>query len=407
MRPAVNLVVGAGQTGAYAAIGMREAGFDGRILLIGDETHLPYNRPPLSKAHLHAPEPPTLELFFSAERYASAGIDLLLGTPVVELDADVHRLRLRDGSTHGFDNLVLATGSRARRLTVPGAEAALTLRTPEDARRLRSRFAPGVRVVCIGAGVVGLEIASSARAMGCEVVVIEAGHAVMARSMPPELSAVVQDLHRGAGVALVLGARPESIRDGTVHCSNGESFASDIIVAGIGIERNTEIAAAAGLDVDDGILTDPAGRTSAPAIFAAGEVAAYWDPRLDVHVRQESWRHAQQHGEFVGRSVAGLRDSYAEVPWFWSDQHGVNIQVAGTHVGRAGTVLRRSAAGAITSAFHLAPDNRVIGAVGLDAARDVAAGIRLMRAGIAVDPGVIADISVPVQKLVRALSSSG
>ena len=403
----VNIIVGAGQTGAYAATAMRDAGFDGRILLIGDETHLPYNRPPLSKSHLAAPDAPALEPFFAADRYASAGIELLLGSPVVELDADACRIRLRDCSAHGFDNLVLATGSRARPLAIPGAESALTLRTPEDARRLCRLFAPGLRVVCIGAGVIGLEIASSARARGCQVVVIEAGPAVMARSLPPDLSAAIHDLHSAAGVEIVLGARPDRIRDGRVQCSNGEAFAADIVVAGIGIERNTQIAAAAGLDVDDGILTDAAGRTSAPGIFAAGEVAAYWDPLLGMHVRQETWRHAQQHGEFVGRSVAGARACYTEPPWFWTDQHGVNIQVAGTHVGRAATVLRRAASGRIASAFHLAPDNRVIGVVGLDAGRDVAAGMRLMRAGAAVDPGAIGDMSVPVHKLVRALASSG
>ncbi|WP_426960163.1 NAD(P)/FAD-dependent oxidoreductase [Muricoccus radiodurans] len=405
MTSGVNVVIGAGQAGAYAAMAMRDAGFKGRVLLIGDEGHLPYERPPLSKALLSAPEPPALDLFFTADRYSEAGIDLLLGTAVVGLDPKAGCLHLAGGRREGFDRLVLATGSRARRLAIPGAEVVRTVRTAEDARRLRQELYPGARVVCIGAGVISLEVASSARSRGCSVVVIELASAVMARSLSPDMETLVRSLHLNAGVELALGTKPESIQDGKVHCSDGRSFPADVVVAGIGIERNSTLAIEAGLDVADGILTDAAGRTSVPGVYAAGEVAAYHDAQLGIYVRQESWRHAQQHGTIVGRSAAGVDVTYDDVPWFWSDQHGTNIQMAGTHAGSTRTVLRRSSGAGSVSAFYLATDGRVIGVAGLNAGREVAAGLRLIRMGRAIDPAVLADTAISAQKLVAVAST--
>lgn len=400
MSSKAHLIIGAGQAGAHAAIAMREAGFAGRVVLLGSEPHWPYNRPPLSKAYLTRPEPPGLEYFFARERYAGAAIEVRLGNGVQAIDPKAGQVFLADGGIESFDRLIIATGSRARELSIPGADRALTLRTPEDASRLRERFASGTRVVCIGAGVIGLEVASSARTLGCSVTVVEAGPAAMMRSLSPDVGSIVENLHRDAGVDLLFNVRPERIEEGKVYCSNGEVLDADVIVAGVGIERNTELAEAAGLAVSSGILTDETGLTSAAGIYAAGEVAATYDARTDNHVRLESWRHAQQHGIAVGRSVAGTPTPYEDVPWFWTDQQGANIQVAGARDGSVSTVLRGTPGGASVSAFYLTDKNLITGVVGINANRDVAAGIRLIRSGRAVDPSVLANQSVTAQKLV-------
>src|SRR5215472_12318177 len=277
-----HVIVGAGQAGGWAAVAMRQAGFTGRILLIGDEPWRPYERPPLSKSVLTEATPPPISYFHPEGRYAELNIELKLATSVTAIDAGAHRITLAAGESVPYDRLLLAIGGRARHLPVPGGEHALYLRTIEDARAIRARLAETPRVICIGAGVIGLEIASSARARGCEVTVLEALPRAMGRSVSAEGAAFVETLHRDAGVALHFGVVVDAIeqQNGSfrVACRDGAAFTADLVIAGVGMQRNLPLAEAAGLAIEGGIVVDEFGRTSTPDVYAAGDVTAFMHP---------------------------------------------------------------------------------------------------------------------------------
>jgi 3-phenylpropionate/trans-cinnamate dioxygenase ferredoxin reductase component len=406
MSAKVHVIVGAGQTGGNAAAAMRNAGFDGRIVLVGAETHLPYERPPLSKAALIDDPEPEPSWISPSDRYASLDIDVRLGMAAVTLDPGARTITLADGTKLPFDRLLLATGGRARTLSVPGSEHALLLRTLEDARRIRAKLVAGTRVVCIGAGVIGLETAASAHHRGCTVTVLEAAPGVMGRAMTPEMARWVERLHRTHGVGLHLGAAVAAIEPDRVLATDGSSFAADLVIAGVGMVRNTELAQAAGLEVDFGIVVDEFGRTGVSDIYAAGDVAAFWHPSLHRRLRLESWKHAQNHGIAVGRVMAGIAEQYDEVPWYWTDQHGVTIQVAGLPHLSETTVLRGQETSESFAAFHLGPSGRLVAATGVNAAREVRAAMIMIQKGFAPDPMKLADPAVRLQDLVKAATAS-
>ncbi len=396
-----HIIIGAGQAGAWAAVSMRRAGFAGPILVIGEEPWRPYERPPLSKAMLTAESEPAVAYFHDSAKYDEQRIEFMLATPVLFLDAASRRVELGDGRTLTFDRLLLATGGRARRLGVPGGERALVLRTLDHARTLRARLANARRVVCIGAGVIGLEIASSARARGAAVTVLEAAPRPMGRSVSAEGARFVAELHAEAGVDLRCGVVVEAI-EGTpggerVLCRDGAAFEADLIIAGIGMERHLALAEQAGLAIEGGVVVDEKGETSAAGIYAAGDIAAFPHP-LFGRVLLESWRHAMNHGIAVGRAMAGESVAYDDVPWFWTDQHGVNLQVAGLPARAVRTVRRR---GARFTAVHLDEDGAVIGVTAADAPRDIRAGTVLIKARAQPDPDKLADPAVPLQSLAR------
>jgi NADPH-dependent 2,4-dienoyl-CoA reductase/sulfur reductase-like enzyme len=400
-----HVIVGAGQAGGWAAVAMRQAGFAGRIVLIGEEPWRPYERPPLSKAVLTEGQEPAVAYFHAAERYAEQGIELLLGREVVEVDGAAHRVRLCDGELLPYDRLLLAMGGRARHLPIPGGEKALYLRTIEDARLIRARLADARRVVCIGAGVIGLEIASSARARGAEVTVLEALPRAMGRSVSPEGAAFVETLHRNAGVALHFGVIVDAIGDAPaggfrVACRDGEAFTCDMVIAGVGMQRNLSLAEAAGLTLEGGIVVDAQGRTSAPDIYAAGDVAAFHHPLFDRRLRLESWRHAQNHGIAVGKAMCGDPALYDDIPWFWTDQHGINLQVAGLPADAVRTIVRANAPPGSFTAVHLAADSSVIGVTAANNPREIRAGQALIRSRLPIDADLLADPAVPLQRLI-------
>jgi 3-phenylpropionate/trans-cinnamate dioxygenase ferredoxin reductase subunit len=399
-----HIIVGAGQAGGWAAVAMRQAGFAGRILLIGEEAWRPYERPPLSKAMLTAEPMPEVQYFHPAAKYAEQGVELLLGVGVVALDPDLHRVRLTDGRELDYDRVLLATGGRARRLGVPGGEHALTLRTLKDALAIRARLEVARRVVCIGAGVIGLEIAASARARGAEVTVLEALGGAMGRAVSPEGARFMERLHRDAGVELRFAVAVERIaREGggfVVLCRDGAALPADLVIAGIGMERNLALAEQAALVIEGGIVVDALGRTSAPEVFAAGDVAAFHHPVFGRRLRLEAWRHAQNHGTAVGKAMAGGTAPYDDVPWFWTDQHGVNLQVAGLPAEAARTVVRVDDPPRGFIAVHLAADDSVIGVTAANAPREIRAGQALIKSGKPVDVVRLADASVPLQQLI-------
>lgn len=399
---AINVVVGAGQAGAHAAIAMRRAGFGGRIVLVGDEGALPYERPPLSKGFITSEDEVPLVHFFEPATFAAESVEVITGVRVEEIDLEAGRLKLSYGGGIPFDRLVLATGSRPRQLAVPGGEYALTLRSYADAIRLRARLLPDQSVVCIGAGVIGLEIASSAKARGCSVTVVDVEASAMSRSLDPGLASLVRQLHEQRGVQFAFSSSVAAIGPKTVTLTNGRVLPADLVVAGVGIVRNIELAAQSGLATRRGILVDGSGRTSHAQVMAAGEVAEFHSSRFDAHVVLESWRHAQDHGAMVGRIAAGAQEEYEPVPWFWSDQHGVNLQFAGDTrgAGQVQAVDRGDRRSDSFATFFTDADCRVVGAVGFNAPKEVSGAVRMIRSGLSFRGDQLSDRSISLQRLV-------
>jgi 3-phenylpropionate/trans-cinnamate dioxygenase ferredoxin reductase subunit len=349
------------------------------------------------------PEPPLLH-FHPEQRYAEQQIELMLGTAVTAVEPEAHRVLLSDGRALDYDKLLLTVGGQARRLPIHGGELALYLRNLEDARAIRARLAGTPRVLCIGAGVIGLEIASSARARGCAVTVLEALPRAMGRAVSPEGAEFIEALHRNAGVDLhfeVIVDRLDRAADGSVAvtCRNGRHFEADVVVAGVGMQRNLALAETAGLTLEGGIVVDEMGRTSAPDIYAAGDVTAFHHPLFGKRLRLESWRHAQNHGIAVGKAMCGDTTPYDDVPWFWTDQHGVNLQVAGLPADAARTVVRQGGPPGSFVAVHLAEDGSVIGVTAANNSREIRAGQALIKSRKVVDATKLADASVPLQRL--------
>jgi 3-phenylpropionate/trans-cinnamate dioxygenase ferredoxin reductase subunit len=401
------VIVGAGQAGAWVARSLRETGFDGAITLLGNEKHLPYERPPLSKAGLADNEGGYVPVF-SKDDYTNLDINLVLGKRAISVNRAEQYVICDDGSWFRYDKLALTTGGRARIPPIPGNDlpGVLTLRTIEDATAISQGMQAGARIVVIGGGWIGLEVAAMARGRGLDVTVVETGDRLCARALPPSMSAYVLGKHRSNDVEVLLRTSVEQLHraeDGRLivtTASTGEKLApADLVVLGVGIEPNTELASMAGLIVEDGIVVDEYGVTSDPNIFAAGDVARLPCPWGDGRrMRLESWANAQNHGIAVGRALAGCMVPYDDLPWFWSDQYDANIQMAGLFVPEAVEVVR---GGADTDSFTLFQvcDRRVIAAASVNAARDMRFAKQLIKTARQVDPMTLADPMIRLDKL--------
>lgn len=328
------VIVGAGQAGAMAAAELRQNGFDGRVVLIGEEAHAPYERPPLSKDVLLQPETARCQLHPDGF-YEERNIELRLGTRVNAIDVAAGHISLADGETLKFDKLLLATGARVRRLPLLDqlGDNVHTLRTLDDARALQSVLQPGRRIVLVGGGVIGLELASTAIDLGAHVTVIEQAPMVMGRCSPAIVNEHLCNVHRERGVVLHLGAAltHASRANGEIvmTLADGTGVTGDAVIYGIGVEPDTRLASAAGLRVDNGIVVDENCRTSHPAIYAAGDVARQWDARKGQYCRLETWENANRQAAAAANAMLGIESTEAGVPWFWTDQCGMNIQFAG------------------------------------------------------------------------------
>ncbi|KQU34769.1 MULTISPECIES: NAD(P)/FAD-dependent oxidoreductase [unclassified Rhodococcus (in: high G+C Gram-positive bacteria)] len=323
------LVVGASLAGSTVATALREDGFTGRVTVVGDEPHLPYDRPPLSKAFLQgsAPDP------WLVPEPDALDVDWVLGTPAVGMTG--RSVELADGREVSADVVVIATGARAR--TLLGADdlrGVHTLRTLDDAAALRSSLATATTMVVIGAGFIGAEVASTAAGLGISVTIVEASTAPLSGPLGLTMAEVCVDLHRANGVTLLLGAAVDSLegRDGAVTSvllGDGTVLPADVVVIGIGSIPNTEWAAASGLAVDGGFVTDAQCRTTVPGVYAIGDCARAFDEVLQDHHRSEHWSHAVTQARRVARSIVGAQPAPSGVPYFWSDQYGSRIQFAG------------------------------------------------------------------------------
>lgn len=393
------IIVGAGHAGGRAALTLREEGYTGRLILIGDELHLPYERPPLSKGLLQG----TTELagysLCDSARLAELGIEHIAGNAVTRLELQTHRLQLADGQWLPYAGLLLATGGRARRL--PHAQAnVLYLRTHDEALALRSALHPGTRLVVVGGGFIGLEVAATARGLGCEVTVLEAGPRLAGRVLPPVISQALLDLHREHGVQVRLNVALESIQADAVLLVDGHRLPCDLIVVGIGMQPNLELAAAAGLEVGQGIRVDAYLRTSAPNIYAAGDVCEF---RLDgLYQRQETWRNAEAQGRHAALNLLGREVPFEALPGFWSDQFDWGLQTVGVITP---TVVNRPLPSGGLLQFYLNADQHLQGACGWAPGNSVAKDIklceRLISARIALDSASLANPELSLKLLLR------
>jgi anthranilate 1,2-dioxygenase ferredoxin reductase component len=401
------LIIGAGPAGMRAAEVLRAGTADAEITLVGDEPHLPYDRPPLSKAFLTENlEAARLHLkpehFYSAQR-----ITLRLGVPAVRIDRVAKEVELADGARLPYDKLLIATGCRYRRLppefdTVP----LFYLRSLADAERIRSALRPGASLVIIGGGFIGLEIAASARQLGAAVAVLEMAPRLMARAMPAVVSDFARRLHERHGVRFELGAallRLEPLAQGraAIVTAAGRCEA-DIVVAGIGAYPNTALAAAAGLVLEDGIRVDACGRTSDPDIFAAGDVTRHENPLLGRAIRVESWQVALNQAGFVARAMLGTSEPYVEIPWLWTDQYDCNIQALGFFDTELRLLLRGDPAGASFTLLGLAADGPIAAAITVNNGRDMAVLRRLVTQRTILPQDALADPARKLSDLMRA-----
>lgn len=403
------IIVGGGQAGGRCAITLRSKGYQGEIQLVGEETHPPYRRPPLSKTVLLGDNTVEDGYFRPLSEYADNDIDVRLDRRVKEMDAESRQVRYDDGSSASFDHLVLALGATPRALPVSGAErdGVFLLRTAGDALAIKAALQPGRRIVIVGGGFIGLEVASSARQLGCEVTVLEAQERLLMRSLPAEAAEAVTRVHREEGVAIRSGVSIESL-DGNDHVTHvalagGERIEADAVIVGIGIVPNTALAAEAGVEVADGITTDELGRTSVDGIYAAGDCACCYLPRYGRHVRLESFQNADQQGMNVAATIAGEPTGYDPVPFVWSDQYQRVLQTVGFPVEGDRQVRRGSVEDHNLVLFSL-KDDHLVGVTGWGGGRLIAKDVRfsqqLIQKGIQPDPSQLADPDVAIKDLI-------
>lgn len=397
------VIVGAGLAGAKAAEALRARGFDGRISLVGDEAHLPYQRPPLSKDYLTGKAERDSVFVHDQAWYEQQQIDLRLGSAAAAIDRAARVVRLADGASLPYDKLLLATGSSPRRLA--GADGVGYLRTIDDSDRLKEILATRSHLAVIGAGWIGLEVAAAARQAGLQVTVLEGLELPLLRVLGREMAQVFADLHRSAGVTLRLGVRIEEVTGSGgiatgVRLADGTVIGADAVLAGIGATPRTGLARQAGLEVTDGIVTSAALRTSDPDIFAAGDIASAAHPLFDEHVRVEHWANALKQPAVAAAAMLGEDASYAELPYFYTDQYDLGMEYVGHVPGGYDQVVVRGDLDARQFVAFWLKDGRVRAGMNVNV-WDVTDSVKkLIRSGHPVDPRALADPGTALDDLV-------
>jgi 3-phenylpropionate/trans-cinnamate dioxygenase ferredoxin reductase component len=400
------LIVGAGHAGFQLAASLRQHGHGGRVCLINDEAHLPYQRPPLSKAYLKGEGRPDSLMFRPDKFYHEQNIELI-GDRAASIDRAARRLSLASGASLEYGHLVLATGARNRLLDIPNAKLpdVRYLRILDESEALRQRIASARHVVVIGAGFIGLEFAATARAKGLEVDVIELGSRVMARAVTAEISEFFQERHAAAGIRIHLGVQATSIESNGVDVtgvslSDGRHVPADLVVVGVGVLPNVELAAEAGLPVAAGILVDEQLLTSDPNISAIGDCALFASPRFGGALRLEAVQNATDHARCVAARLTGDARTYDGLPWFWSDQGDDKLQIAGLTTGYDRVVVRGDRAQRSFSAFCY-KSGRLVGIESINRAADHVFGRKILAIDRSIEPEQAADLSFDLKAALR------
>jgi 3-phenylpropionate/trans-cinnamate dioxygenase ferredoxin reductase subunit len=393
------VIIGAGQGGYQVAASLREYGYQEPITVVGDEPQLPYQRPPLSKAYLLGDTTAERLLLRPQNYYEKHAIEVLTGNRVVGIDRQASKIALASGTAIAYDHLVLATGARNRTLPVEGAEldGVMYLRTIADADEMKARFAAANTIVIAGAGFIGLELAAVASKFGKTVYVVEALARVMSRALMPAMSEFFASAHAAFGVELLLNARMQSIQGNNGHVaavtlSDGRKVPADLVLVGIGIEPVAELAAECGLPVANGISVNAQLATADPKVSAIGDCASFPDSWTGQTIRLESVQNAVDQGRCVARRITGQPADYGAVPWFWSDQRDLKLQMVGLTAGCDRTAIRGSIADRAFSVFCFKGD-KLIGIESVNRPADHMFGRRLLATGANVTPDEAADMS--------------
>jgi 3-phenylpropionate/trans-cinnamate dioxygenase ferredoxin reductase subunit len=387
------VIVGAGHAAGQAAASLRQEGFEDDIIIIGDEAHIPYQRPPLSKAYLSG-EQGIERVYLRPEKfYEDKNVTVKTSTSVTAIDTAAHTVTTDQGETIGYDKLLLATGGRPRKLSIPGSD--LTgihyLRTIADVDAIRDEFAEGRRLVIVGGGYIGLEVASVAVKYGLEVHVLEMEERILQRVTTPQMSAYYHQLHGGRGVhihtaTMVTGFSGDAAVD-AVLCGD-KSIAADLVIVGIGIIPNVEVVQAAGIECDNGIVVDDHCRTSAPDVYAAGDCTNHPNPLLDRRLRLESVPNAMEQARVAAANMVGGDKVYASIPWFWSDQYELKLQMVGFSADGDTQVVRGDMDANAFAVFYL-KDGRVVAADAVNSPKEFMICKQLI--GKKVDAAVLQD----------------
>lgn len=395
------LIIGAGHAGGTAAALLRQYGFEGEVVLAGEEPVPPYQRPPLSKAWLKGEAELDDVLLRPESFYVGQDIVLRTGVTATAVDAAARTVAFADGTVEPYDVLILAAGSTARRLALPGADRPdlLELRTLADAHRLKDVLGPGRRLAVVGGGYVGLEAAASARALGAEAVVIERMDRVLARVASPTLSAFFTDLHRREGVEILTSAEVTGFEPDGVRLADGRLVEADAVLVGVGALACDGLARAAGLACDNGVVVDEQARTSDPSIYAVGDMTFRPIPALGgLRHRLESVPNALEQAKQAAAAIVGRPAPPPEVPWFWSDQYEIKLQIAGLAEGADRQVVRGDPASGAFAVFHLKGD-RIVCVEAVNAAAEFMGGRQMIGRGTPVDADRLADPAVPMKQV--------
>jgi 3-phenylpropionate/trans-cinnamate dioxygenase ferredoxin reductase subunit len=402
--PETFVIVGAGLAGGGAAATFRQEGFDGRVILIGAELQPPYERPPLSKEYLRD------ELSFESSLvqppgfYDEGGIETRFGVRATRVDALDKVVELEGGERVAYDRLLIATGSRNRRPSVPGRdlEGIHDLRTVADGARLRAEIAPGRRAVVVGMGFIGSEVAASLRQSGVEVVVVDRNEVPLRRVLGGEVGRVIEGIHRDHGTSMIFEDRVASFegagRVERVTTARGRRIECDFVVVGLGTEPVTDHLSGTGAQIDNGVVVDEYLRTSVEGIYAAGDVANHYHPVFERHVRVEHWQNALKQGPAAARNMLGEDEPYDAIPWFWSDQYEHNLQYSGFHTEWDELVVRGSMEERDFVAFYR-KDERILAAVAVNRGRDLRRSIPLIKAREQIDAATLCDLAVDLRTL--------
>lgn len=397
------VIVGASAAGVSAALTLRQGGYDGTVTLLSAEDRLPYERPAVSKGILLTGEAP---LIAPQETYAEQRIDLRLNESAADIDLRGGTVTCESGTVLAASKVLLATGGRVRRLTVPGSDlpGVCYARSAIDAEAIRDRLQPGARVVVIGGGLIGAEVAASAVQAGCQVIWLEAGYRCLTRALASPLDEVMMAIHRKAGVDIRTGANVIEIvgksRAEAVKLAEGSLIPADVVVVGIGIVPETTLAEKAGAQLNNGVVVNDRCETSVPNLYAAGDVAAHSTRWMSGEGRLEHWRHAQEQGAAAARAMLGQDVSYQELPWFWTDQYDNHIEGCGLVFAGDEVIVRGSGESGSMTVFYLR--NEVLVATSsLNQTNDVRAAMRLIMRGVTPPRSILSDPSIDLRKYER------